>query len=426
MSALFLISIASFAFLSSSACVSASRCIFSTSSFESPELPVMEIFCSLPVPRSFAETCRMPFASMSKVTSICGTPRGAGGIPSRWNLPSVLLSRAIGRSPWSTCTSTLVCPSAAVLNTSDFFVGIVVLRWISCVATPPSVSLERVSGEEREIDLGLHRAGELDLRLLGRLLQALEDHLVLAHVDAGLGAELLDQPVHDLLIHVVAAEVRVAVGGDHLDHVLADLQDGDVERAAAVVEYGHDLVLLLVQSVGQRGSRGLVDDAPHFQPGDAPGILGRLALGVVEVRGHGDDRLAHGLAEVVLGRTLQLLQDLRADLRGAPLLSLDLHHGVAVVRLDDLERNPPSLVGSLLELAAHEALDGVDGVLRIGDRLPAGDLADQDLSVLAEADDGRGEPVALLVLDHLRVAPLHDRDHGVRRAQVDSDDLDRK
>ena len=32
----------------------------------------MRIFCSLPVPRSLAETFRMPLASMSKVTSICG------------------------------------------------------------------------------------------------------------------------------------------------------------------------------------------------------------------------------------------------------------------------------------------------------------------------------------------------------------------
>ena len=31
------------------------------------------IFWSLPVPRSLAETCRMPLASMSKVTSICGS-----------------------------------------------------------------------------------------------------------------------------------------------------------------------------------------------------------------------------------------------------------------------------------------------------------------------------------------------------------------
>jgi hypothetical protein len=33
----------------------------------------------------------IPFASMSNATSICGTPRGAGGIPVRLNLPSVLL-----------------------------------------------------------------------------------------------------------------------------------------------------------------------------------------------------------------------------------------------------------------------------------------------------------------------------------------------
>ena len=47
------------------------------------------------------------------------------------------------------------------------------------------------------------------------------------------------------------------------------------------------------------------------------GVLGRLALRVVEVRGDGDDRLGDLLAEVVLGGLLQLLQDLRADLRRA-------------------------------------------------------------------------------------------------------------
>ena len=46
------------------------------------------------------ETLRMPLASMSKVTSTCGMPRGAGGIPIKWNLPSFRLSRARGRSPW--------------------------------------------------------------------------------------------------------------------------------------------------------------------------------------------------------------------------------------------------------------------------------------------------------------------------------------
>ena len=54
------------------------------------------ILYSLPVPRSLAVTFRMPLASMSKVTSICGTPLGAGGKSTRLNMPSDTLSAAIG------------------------------------------------------------------------------------------------------------------------------------------------------------------------------------------------------------------------------------------------------------------------------------------------------------------------------------------
>ena len=62
----------------------------------------MRICCSLPVALSLAETLTMPLASMSKVTSICGMPRGAGGMPTRSNWPSSLLSAASSRSPWKT------------------------------------------------------------------------------------------------------------------------------------------------------------------------------------------------------------------------------------------------------------------------------------------------------------------------------------
>ena len=53
----------------------------------------MVTFCSLPVALSCAATFRMPLASMSKVTSTCGTPRGAGGMPSSRKWPRVMLSR---------------------------------------------------------------------------------------------------------------------------------------------------------------------------------------------------------------------------------------------------------------------------------------------------------------------------------------------
>jgi hypothetical protein len=163
----------------------------------------------------------------------------------------------------------------------------------------------RVGDDEGEVDLGVRRAGELVLGPLGGLLQALKGHPVVAQIDLRLLHEPLGQPVDDALVEVLTAEEGVAVGAAHLEHAAVQLQDADVEGAAAEVVHRHPLGLgalrLLVHPVGQRGGGGLVDDAKHVQPGDAPGVLGGLALAVVEVRGDGDDRLGHRLAEVVLG-----------------------------------------------------------------------------------------------------------------------------
>ena len=101
----------------------------------------------------------------------------------------------------------------------------------------------------------------------------------------------------------------VAVGADDAEHAVGHFEHRNVERAAAEVE-DHDLfVLLLVQAIGQRGGGRLVDDPRHFQPGDLPGILGGLALGVVEVGRHGDHGLVHLVAQVGLGRFLELPQE---------------------------------------------------------------------------------------------------------------------
>jgi len=51
---------------------------------------------------SIAETFKIPLASTSNVTSIYGTPLGAGGIPSKLNLPNKWLSLVIGLSPSKT------------------------------------------------------------------------------------------------------------------------------------------------------------------------------------------------------------------------------------------------------------------------------------------------------------------------------------
>ena len=107
--------------------------------------------------------------------------------------------------------------------------------------------------------------------------------------------ELADDPVDDALVEVVAAEVRVAVRRLHLELARAfdvvQLEDGDVVRAAAEIEHGDLLVLLLVETVRERRGRRLVDDAEHVEAGDLAGVLRRLTLRVVEVGGHRDDGL---------------------------------------------------------------------------------------------------------------------------------------
>ena len=104
------------------------------------------IFCSLPVPRSFADTLTMPLASMSKVTSICGTPRGAGGMPDQVEAaerPVVARHRPLALQH---VHLDRVWLSAAVEKISLLRVGIVVLRSMSVVITPPSVSMPSDSG----------------------------------------------------------------------------------------------------------------------------------------------------------------------------------------------------------------------------------------------------------------------------------------
>mmetsp|Transcript_21935 Transcript_21935/g.65773 ORF Transcript_21935/g.65773 Transcript_21935/m.65773 type:complete len:406 (+) Transcript_21935:187-1404(+) len=145
-SASFFVSSSAFFSASAAALSSASRTIFSISSSERPPDDRMTTDCSLPVALSLAETLRMPSASISNETSICGVPRGAGGMPTRSNWPSCLLSAAISRSPCSTLICTWGWLSAAVLKVCAFLVGIVVLRLMRRVNMPPRVSMPSDSG----------------------------------------------------------------------------------------------------------------------------------------------------------------------------------------------------------------------------------------------------------------------------------------
>ena len=117
------------------------------------------------------------------------------------------------------------------------------------------------------------------------------------------------------------------------------------------------------------------------------------------------------LAEEGLGVRLQLLQDHRADLGRRVLLAGGVDAHVAVRSRDDLVRDDLHLLVDLGVLAAHEALDREDRVLRVGDRLALGHGADQPLADLGEGDDRRRGAAALGVGDDFGSPPSRTATH---------------
>ncbi len=105
--------------------------------------------------------------------------------------------------------------------------------------------------------------------------------------------DIFERDPQQAVVDVVAAQVRVAVGGQDFEDAVLQLQDGDVEGAAAQIVDGDDAFLALVETVGQRGRGRFVDQAQHFEPGDAAGVARGLPLRVVEVGRHGDDGFRH-------------------------------------------------------------------------------------------------------------------------------------
>ena len=166
-------------------------------------------------------------------------------------------------------------------------------------------------------------------------------------------------------VEVVAAERRVAAGGDDLEHALRQPQQRDVEGAAAEVVDRVEALAAVVQPVGD-GRRGrLVDQAQHVQAGQLRGVLGRLALRVVEVGRHGDHR-----AEQVVASKLS-----SARWRSVARISADTSTGDFDAVARRAARPCPArrrsgtaacaVPATSASAAAHEALDRDDGVARV-------------------------------------------------------------
>src|SRR5579872_6803205 len=278
-----------------------------------------------------------------------------------------------------------------------------------------------VGGNEGQVDLSFHGAGKLDLGTLRRIAQTLQRHLIAlgTQIQTLVFPELVNQPVHDPLVDIVTAQMRVAVGGFHFEQAFANLENGNIEGASAKVVYGNGLVLFLVETIGQRGGSGLIDDPLYIEASDFSSVLGCLALGVIKVRRDSNYRIGHFFAEVVFGCLLQLLQNHGGDLLRRVLFPLGDNHHVIPFRLD-LEGDHLQFFGDFFIAASHEPFDRIDCVLWVGDRLALGHLPDQSLASFGESNNRWSSAAAFLVGDDFGLASFHDRYNRIRGAEINS------
>ncbi len=207
------------------------------------------------------------------------------------------------------------------------------------------------------------------------------------------------------------------MGRQHLEHAPGESQDGDVEGAATEVVYGVDAFRGVVEAIGDCGSRRLVQQAQHIETGHLRRILGGLALRVVEIRGHGDDRADEFATQRRLGALTQGPEDFGRNFDRAPhpRHRLQLQHAR---RVDEAVRQ----AGDLLDVgkpASHEALRRDDGVVRIPVLRRLRHVTDVDATVGMVAHHRGQQRTPRLVVEHHGDSRAHRGHQRIGRAQVD-------
>lgn len=138
--------------------------------------------------------------------------------------------------------------------------------------------------ESLNFDTGAHLRRQSTLGLLGLTLELTHGLEVLGDVNAVLLVVRLGKVVDDALIEILTTEMGVTSGSQNLENALVDGQKRDIKGTTTkIVDNDLSLLLSLVQTIGDSGGGGLVDNSEDVQTGNDTGILGSLALVVLWV-----------------------------------------------------------------------------------------------------------------------------------------------
>ena len=239
-----------------------------------------------------------------------------------------------------------------------------------------------------------------------------------------LGTAVLLHPVGQGAVIIVAAQRRIATGGQYLEHAFFHAQNGNVEGAAAKVEYRVNSFAAIVQSVGQCCSRRFIDQPQHGQSSQLRGVLGRLALRIVKIGRNGDDRAIDKAAQTVFCPLAQRRQNAGTDLYGGLVAGtrVNVHHALLRIFSRQIIRQPPTQAAlDITQAAPHQPLDRHNGIGGI-DGLPLqGGFTDQHAPIRCVMHGRRQDHPPLLVRQALRQAVANSRHERMRRAQINTD-----
>jgi hypothetical protein len=202
--------------------------------------------------------------------------------------------------------------------------------------------------------------------------QAAQDAMVRVVTHPGLGHD----PLRQGTVHVIAAKGGVPPRSQHLEDTPAQAQDGDIEGAAPQVVDGVKAIRVPVQAIGDRRRRGLVEQTQDLEPGQAGGVLGGLALSLVEIGRYRDDHPGQIPPQGGLGAACQNPEDLGGDLHWTdiPRPGTDARH--RRVGTDEFIRQLGAEALHIRDATANQALGGSQSVQRILYRRCLGLMAD--------------------------------------------------
>ena len=215
-------------------------------------------------------------------------------------------------------------------------------------------------------DLDLLHGRKVAFRLFNFGLEFLEGSRVLLDVNIVLLFKDLDEVVGHALIEILSAKMGVSRGGKHFEHTVVNRQEGHIKSTTAKIKHDNVLLFLLVETVGDSGSRGLINNAEHFEASNGASIFGGLSLSIVEVSGHSNNGVFHFLTKVVLSSLLHLRQNHGRDFFGGECFQASSGHLNRNVRLasfgDDIIGEPfeVPLDFFVVKFTANKALSDIN------------------------------------------------------------------